>query len=650
MYWMNNRQIEIVYIILEHPKGITGSKISKEIEVTTRTIRNDVSSINSVLKKIGCSIHSDKQRGYFILEDDFYAVRNFIKQYHYENNKKIANNPTERRYYILGQLVLKESILIYTLAEELYVSEQTIYKDIKKLMQTLKEKYYFNHISFSNGMVALQAPEMELRILFYRVIKDEIYLKNSFINSNLYQLTQEYYSLQKLQYIKEKVCLFCQENDIYLNDRVIFVIVWMSLITAVRIESKKLLEKKVEVFYENPALHQMVTNLLNDLHVSYSSMDQNLLQNYMETLGFETDKDDYQLETDSIIAEFFKQVKVKYNYDFKSVPSLCDNFKCHLQLAIKRLVMNYQLVNPLVDDFKLKYPFAFEISMLIVPILYDRYGLYLNEDEVSFLSLYVLMFLNVKNTKVNVLLVNSLQKSFINFIKSWLDLEYKEYIQIVATTPLYRLSKELEKHPVDLIISDTVLDVSIQTPYLIMNHLPGLQEKEYLNNFIFNRADFFSGIQVFKKVFNRKNVLFVNENLDFTDLMKRCADHLVVQGNIQEADSFVDYLISREMVYSTHICNSCFMPHPLIADACMSGICIVIQKGKTMVNNTLFKVGFVLALEPRLDYNMSYIYELIYKIASSEKTIEFLLSLDDEAECLEYLENIAQVMCDNNLN
>ena len=77
---MNNRQIDILYLVLEHPKGITGTEISKEIEVTTRTVRSDIAFINSVLSQINCSIHSNKQKGYFVVESDFCLIRNFLKQ------------------------------------------------------------------------------------------------------------------------------------------------------------------------------------------------------------------------------------------------------------------------------------------------------------------------------------------------------------------------------------------------------------------------------------------------------------------------------------------------------------------------------------------------------------------------------------------
>lgn len=448
----------------------------------------------------------------------------------------------------MGQLILKKKIYVYSLADQLYVSEQTAYKDIKKLLSTVKEKYNFNHISFTNRVVSLNAPELELRILLYRIIKDEIYLKTSFINSNLYQLTEHYYSLKQLQFIKEKIYEFCQINNISLNDRVIFVITWMTIVTSERVKHNEKLEKHVELFHENKELVCLVSQLLEKLNIDYLISDKNLLQNYIETLGFESESKGYKLEEEieSIIIEFFDQVKRKYSYDFTSVPDLCDKFKKHLQLTIKRLMINYQLVNPLVDDCKLKHPFAFEISMLIVPILYDRYGLYLNEDEVSFLTLYVLMMLNVKNVKLKVLLVNSMQKSFSNFIENWIKSEYAEYINIVGVCPVYRIQEELLASNVDLIISDTVLDVDEGVPYIVINHLPGSLEKEEINNFIFRKTGFFSINKIFSQMFSEKNILIVDENLDFLDLMKKSANILKAQECIDDEEQFLDNLISRK--------------------------------------------------------------------------------------------------------
>ena len=66
-------------------------------------------------------------------------------------------------------------------------------------------------------------------------------------------------------------------------------------------------------------------------------------------------------------------MKEKYGYDFSTLPSLFDNFRIHLQFAIKRLLMDYQLTNPLLQEVKTKYAFAYEITMLIVPIIHERY-------------------------------------------------------------------------------------------------------------------------------------------------------------------------------------------------------------------------------------------------------------------------------------
>ncbi|MFR9256034.1 MAG: hypothetical protein ACLVJ6_11335 [Merdibacter sp.] len=43
------------------------------------------------------------------------------------------------------------------------------------------------------------------------------------------------------------------------------------------------------------------------------------------------------------IAGLYQGDAGKYNYDFTSMPSLFGNFRIHLQFAIKRLLVDYQL-------------------------------------------------------------------------------------------------------------------------------------------------------------------------------------------------------------------------------------------------------------------------------------------------------------------
>lgn len=641
---LSERQKKLLTIILKNPRGIKGAELAEKIHVTTRTVRNDIADINMTLMNSHCMIQSSKRAGYFIMKENVVKIQECLSLMDAIDSRQIASTPIERRYYLLGQVALHSKISLFELADMLYVSEQTVYKDVMALIRFLKDTYHFCEISVSNGNVILQCDEVELRSLCYRIIKDEIYLSDNLVNLHLYQLVKESYDIEELNDITDYIVSYCKGHDITLTDRMIFVISWMIFFTFVRIQNGSLLKKKMEVFHQNISLSTMLKNLIDDLRFDFNEDDCNLLQNYIETLGFYSNDDISDVESDGVVEEFTRQMKIKYNYDFTSIPTLYDNFRNHLNLAIKRLLVDYQLSNPLLQEVKTKYSFAYEIALMIAPILYEKYGLYMCEDEISFLALYVMPFLKMQNICLRVILVNSVLQSFTSFIEIWLKQEFQDHLKIVAITPLYSLQEEIKKTEADLIISTTSIDFTPKLPVITISSLPGINEKKMLEEFMEGQAAISTGMKIFREVFSKEKILFFHEDIVFEEVIKQCAQNLKKQGHIEDDELFLQTTLSREKVYPTHISNGVYLPHPLMNQAIRSGISVGVVKKETTSKDDKIKLFFVLAQEPTINNDMIYIYNLINKIAVSEKLVNVLLDLQTSQEFIDYLERIIQIM------
>lgn len=642
---LSERQKKVLSIILDNPKGIKGAVLAEKLHVTTRTVRNDIASINMTLMNSHCMIQSSKRAGYFVMKNNVSQIRECLSLMSAIDNMQIASTPVERRFYLLGQLSQRKKLSINKLAEELYVSEQTAYKDLISLIHFLKESYNFEGISLNNGTICLTCEEIELRTLFYRIIKDDIYLSNKLVNLHLYQLVKDSYDLEELNSITDYIGSYCCNHDIILADRTVFVISWMIFFTSIRIENGCFLHKNVELFYQNEALSNMLESLIEDLRYDLEKVDYILLQNYVETLGFYNNKKSMRnIESDEIVNEFTSQVQQKYKYDFKSIPTLYENFRTHLQLAVKRLLVDYQLSNPMLQDVKTKYPFAYEIAMLIVPILHEKYGLYMSEDEVSFLALYVMPFLKMQDICFRVILINSFQQSFTNLLEIWLKQEFKDHIKVVAITPFYGVKEEIEKTKADLIISDTLIDQDLGVPTLLINQLPGEKEKQKIRDYIESKAIASSGSKIFHEVFSKEKILFIEEDTTFDDVICLCAKNLKAEGIIRNEKEYMEAVISREKVYPTHIANRCFMPHPLVNEGIKSGISVAIIRKNVKVGDISGGLLFVSAQEATINKDMIYIYNLINKVAASDKLVNVLTDLNSPQEFIDYLERIIQIM------
>lgn len=642
---LTDRQRKVITCILKHPKGIYAAAIAEELKVSDRTVRNDIAGINMVLMNSHCMIQSSKRTGYFIMQENVDRIRECLSLMDAVEGKQIASTPMERKYYMLGQLISCDTMSLANIAERLYVSEQTIYKDLTSLIQLLKNKYHFQALTLENGWICIDQDEVALRTLFYRIVKEEIYASNKLMDLHLFQLTKDCVDLEELNGIVDFVSCFCKRNDIILSDQLIYVIAWMIFFTMVRAENGHSIQREVQLFQRNDLLTRMLNDLMTDLRFSLNEADAHLLQNYVETLGFYSIRQGSALsrESDEIADIFLRQMLEKYNYDFSSMPSLFDNFRMHLQFAIKRLLVDYQLTNPLLQEVKTKYAFAYEITMLIVPIIHERYGLYMSEDEISFLTMYVMPFLKAQNLCVPTILINGTSQSFANLLSIWLKQEFRDKLEIVCQIPLQQLPAALKEHAARLIISDMVLDQPLPLPLIEITQLPGEVQRRRIERFLSRYAATSLGEGIFHQVFARQRVLFIEADLSFADIIRRCALRLQQEGCIEDAAAFAQAVLEREQVYPTLINNGVYFPHPLVNDARKTSICIAVVHGgsdKERPSHLLF----VTAQKAQINQEMIHIYDLVNKIAASPQLIRVLLSLQDENELIDYLERIMQIV------
>ena len=132
-----------------------------------------------------------------------------------------------------------------------------------------------------------------------------------------------------------------------------------------------------------------------------------------------------------VFDEFCNEVFDKYSINLKESEALSNKMLLHIEFMNRRVIGGYELKNPIVDDVKTKFPFAFEISMMIVPILFKYKRVYVTEDEISYLTVYVAQFLENENVKLKTVIVTNQRHSVKHLLTQWLEMYFKNQIAIV---------------------------------------------------------------------------------------------------------------------------------------------------------------------------------------------------------------------------
>ena len=639
---LSKRQISLIELILKNPQGIYASKLCEQLHVSTRTIRNDVASINLYLVNNHCMINSSKKTGYFIMAGNIEKIKECLSLLEAIDQKQIASSPTERRFYLLGRLIFEEEVSISEAADELYVTEATLNKDINALIKQLKEQYDFHLIEFNNGQLKLCASEKEIRSLFYRIVIERINLSNKLMDLALFQLVKDVLNLEELNELVEYFHSYFGLHSLNVSDLKLSVTAWMVYFTSLRSDCGHHLDKE-ETNSVNNTVFSFIQSANEELHLEFDVADCALLSAYIDTLRLgELDGSDHR--HDDIIQEFFLEVYERFDLDFVSMPTMRSNLEQHLEFAIKRLLMDYQMSNPILQEVKIKYAFAYEIALLVVPIIYKKYKKFLKEDEVSFLALYIQPFLQAEKSSVNTLIVHESTMSYVHLIENWLHHEFGDKIHVVGSSNIHTLEEAIAKNNAELVLSSALLEKQTSVPVINIFRLPTEKDRDEIERFISNHAMRYQGSEIFHSVFSTANVVLFQEECDFETALYECAKRLKQSHAIEDAKEYYELSLQREKVYPTHIAQGCYMPHPLINDALKTSICIAVCKNNLDTSQTPAQLLFVSAFEPKIEPELRLIYKLIHTIASAQPLVSMLLESTREQEVLTTLEHIMQMI------
>lgn len=154
------RQRKILNILQGKNSYLTGAELAKQLNVTVRTIRNDVSTINSVLQPYGIRIDSVRSKGYFLSPEASALIPSLVRI------NTVFFTKEDRVRYLTIKLCLSDRPLdIGELEDEMYVSQTTLKNDIHKLRLTYCQAYPYIRLRLDRGMLSFEENEKKRRAI-----------------------------------------------------------------------------------------------------------------------------------------------------------------------------------------------------------------------------------------------------------------------------------------------------------------------------------------------------------------------------------------------------------------------------------------------------------------------------------------------------
>ena len=642
---INQNRLRALFEILNKDEAKVSCKaLSKMTNVSERTIRGDITTLNSILENHGATIRIKRNEGYYICILDLNKYQEFLAEITQElmENNDIPNSPLERNKYILRYLLYNiDFTKLEELADKLYISKTTILNDIKGIKSILS-KYNLNLISKPYYGIKIKGDELDIR----KCISENI-INRDFENYilGITDDEKEVFKDINLKKLQEIVLNYVHKYNIEFSDFSLKNFIIHVAIVISRLNDGHTLSDDLEVITEDSNIKTAITLIYKEIEEYFNFIiplnEKNYLYNHFKSKS--TPKLIVQDNTDNTIVNYTNDlldyIHNHYNFDLRNDVILLNDLMLHFKSILNSKYYNLNKINPLINTIKSNYPLAFEITLTAIENIFKQTIYNFTEDEIGYVSLHIGAAIeryfdkNINCKKVVIvcgsgygtsrLLETRLNKVFRDKLNIIECLSYNQYLVndlsdidlIISTIPL-----ENEKYPV-ILVDFALINKDIEGISKALTDEPIISNKvlsEYFDCNLFLKAP---------KVSTKEELL----NLMCDSLN----DNEIILPSYRES------VFYRETLSSTNIDDFLAIPHPMELSAISTKICIAILDEPILWSkDTSVSLIFMIAINKNDYFEMDKIYDIFLKIINNDDLKHSILNCNSYEKFLNLLQSI----------
>lgn len=506
------RNKEIIFLLLGEDRYVTVRFIAEHINVSSRTVLRELNNIEKWLKNY--NIRMEKRKGIGIRINLSGKERELLLNNIGSVKSDLIYTPEQRLTMLKAELMKKNTVTkLYTLARLLDVTEATIRSDLDKLEPWMKKYNLWvvkkpglgivlngNESDIRSALISLiyeQFHEAELINLIFNE-KEEINL--DVVKARISQGILDIIDMRILESAQRQLRNIEKLMNIQFADNSYIALVIRISVTMHRCREGIFIEN-VDDTKADPKdkLYELVKEwfTFNENSLTDAVLDAEIRHMVIHIKGAEIQErfglsDELSVE-DQEILELTKEVI--YIAERETGVYLEDNERLlrglagHLKMAVYRIKMHLDIMNPLLEDIKETYPDLFLTAVKCAEFIEESEQLSLPEDEIAYLATYI--GAAIKEEKYNtyqmyravVVCTNDIGAS--QLLISEIEREFPN-IKITSIISIMDMDMiELAQKHIDIIISTVELQIT-QLPLILVNPILNEEDKKNIRDVLEN--------------------------------------------------------------------------------------------------------------------------------------------------------------------
>jgi lichenan operon transcriptional antiterminator len=632
MNLLNKREVEILHLLMNSKGYQTGKGISVLLDVSSRTIRNDIKKLNTVLSKHGASIISHKGIGYEleIYEENFFG--NFYKEYVRSNETNLDQREAARESSNIKEEMIRKLLMnsltgksIYQeeLAEELYISLSSLKSNLP-LVKAKMEKFDLEIVTDRIDGIKILGDEDKIRFCM-----SEYLFNNKSIN-----VYNDLFPQNEIELLKEITLNALLKHQMKLTDVALESLIIHTEITIRRsLNNRQLtfnptdierLRETKEFIVANEIIDTIHSRLNINIGTEIFYITQHLLAS--GRLSSSYIDSNYSSEIEVMLQDVMYEINQKTSIDFSKDQKLMEGLIIHLSVALKRIEYQMNIRNEVLNSIKNNYPLAFQLAAIASKTISKITNLVIDENEIGFLAIHFGVALekkglNKQNIK-NIIIVCGSGLATATLIREKILTYYGQQVNVVETISLAEFNEKMLDE-VDTVVS-TVPIPEVQSEKIIMiNPIISNKDLSTIKNRVIDKG-IQTPLRMYTEVFKKE--LFI-KNLDLHT--KEEVLHYITSLMMEKSyiDTFTrDSIYEREKLASTELCNLLAIPHPLDNNMMQTAIAVCILNKPITWGREKVQVVIVLSVSKVEQKSWEIIFKQLYRFLIEEFGITKLIS------------------------
>lgn len=557
---MNARQEKIIELLRESGGWMKGKDIALVMGVSTRTIRNDVETINASLT--GAAIESSFQLGYHLKTQEAPVSR---------AKSVIPQTPEERRSFILKQLLRHRDININDLPEKVCVSLFTIESDLRVIRQWLADSSNLR-LESGRNRIRLVGQEAAKRRLYKFLLSQEV--EENFLNMDT---LNELYPDFDLTEIRGLLAECEKRHGIEIRETaqsMVLMHVGIALTRVLnfnpmeRVEALKDLQETPQYqaareFWDKIALRFQVTAPepeISQLALLFMGKGSG---NYYKADTIPVNGKEISLE--DLTTAMLEEVRKLYGVDLTTDSKLQEGLSLHLRGLLLRLRDRTQVDNVYLEELRWRFPLIYDMGVTASRKLHEILGIQLDPNEIGFLALHLgaAYTIHRKPSKYRAVVVFPSDQALATVVIEKIRRQFQDRMDVVAVLDAYEKKRVEDLNP-DLILTTLPLDHGLNVPTVQLSVFYSQENESQIFQQL-NRLDKNRQKDIFqhriRELIKPEYFLETLDASDSEDVIRKMCQPLVKAGCIPP--EYADAVLEREGYAPTSFAAGFALPHAL---------------------------------------------------------------------------------------